>query len=307
MTLAKNPGGRRTPGRKYSLVGVCLTTAVVLAGCGQGSAPTAQPSVPAHSTAVPAAIPDGQCGDSQSGRYVVESFSPTPVMTVTFTGDLQADVYQPADDPAACRVGVIWVHGGGFTQATRNGPAEQAWGAALAGRGFVLVAIDYRLGSGEPFGLDQATDPDRVAVVSDAIADATAAVRWLRTSASQWRVDPDRLVIGGTSAGAMTALGAALTNPNDDRPSAVVSIAGDLDSEWVGPTHVPALLVHGDADILVPYRSSVDAMQTLTAAGGQAQLVTISGAGHEITGVPPVDVIDAVARWIHEAAAAGCG
>ena len=55
--------------------------------------------------------------------------------------------------------GVISVHGGGFTQATRNGPAEQAWGAALAGRGFVLVAIDYRLGSGEPFGLDQATDP----------------------------------------------------------------------------------------------------------------------------------------------------
>ena len=152
--------------------------------------------------------------------------------------------------------------------------------------GFVLVAIDYRLGSGEPFGLDQATEPDRVAVVSDAIADVTAAVRWLRTSASQWRVDPDRLVIGGTSAGAMTAMGAALTNPDDDRPCAVVSISGDLDSEWVGPTPVPALFVHGDADMLVPYRSSVDAVQTLTAAGGQAQLVTISGAGHEVTGIP---------------------
>ena len=58
---------------------------------------------------------------------------------------------------------------------------------------------------------------------------------------------------------------------------------------------------------VVPYRSSVDAVQTLTAAGGQAQLVTISGAGHEVTGIPPGDVIDAVARWLHEVAAVGCG
>jgi acetyl esterase/lipase len=228
------------------------------------------------------------------------------VTTVPFAGELLADIYQPSGDPAKCRVGVVWVHGGGFTQAARNGPAEQAWGTALAARGYVLVSVDYRLGSGEPFGLDQATDPVRIAIVNNAIADAITAITWLRAASPQWGVDPNRIVIGGTSAGAMTALGAAMTSPAADRPCAVVSVSGDLDPAWVGSNPVPALLIHGDSDMLVPYQSSVDAVQRLTDAGGQAQLVTVNGAGHEITGVPTPDMIDVVARWLRESVATGC-
>src|SRR4051794_27835402 len=134
-----------------------------------------------------------------------------PVTTVSYASGLQADVYAPAGDPQTCKVGVVWVHGGGFTEATRNGEAEREWGSALARRGFVLASIDYRLGSGSPFALDSATDPYRNAVVENAIADAQTAVHWLRNSASEWGVDPSHVAIGGTSAGAMTALGAALT------------------------------------------------------------------------------------------------
>jgi hypothetical protein len=50
----------------------------------------------------------------------------------------------------------------------------------------------------------------------------------------------------------------------------------------------------------------VDAVQRLTDAGGQAQLVTVNGAGHEITGVPTPDMIDVVARWLRESVATGC-
>jgi acetyl esterase/lipase len=228
------------------------------------------------------------------------------VTTVSYTEGLEADLYQPADDPAQCRVAVVWVHGGGFTQATRNGPAEQVWGAALASRSYVVMSVDYRLGNGEPFGLDQASDPSRAQVVSNAIADVAAAISWLRTTAPQLRADPERLAVGGTSAGAMTALGAALTSPTLDRPCAVVSVSGDLDPSRVGAEPVPALFVHGDADMLVPYQSSVDALQALTDAGGQAELITIDGAGHEITGVPSSEIIDDVARWLRTSVSADC-
>jgi acetyl esterase/lipase len=290
--------------RSGTLAGACIGIVIAVTGCAQSPVPAA--SAPPTETVSLAPLPENGCSDDQDGRYVTELFASGPVSTASFTGGLETDIYQPADDPAKCRVGVVWVHGGGFTQATRNGPAEQSWGATLAKRGFVVMSIDYRLGSGEPFGLDQATDPSRAEVVANAVADTTAAIQWVRANANEFRVDPKRLVVGGTSAGAMTAVGAALTSPAVDRPCAVVSVSGDLDPTWVGSDPAPALFVHGDADVVVPYQSSVDAVQTLIAEGGQAQLVTIDGSGHEITGVPSQYMIDEVSRWLRGSVAAGC-
>jgi acetyl esterase/lipase len=285
-------------GNTGGLTAVGLAVVMAVDACGQQSAPpstTVPASFPAASLPSPSfptpsfpTMPMTSCADNQDGRYVEERFAVSEVTTVEYSGDLQADIYRPAADPAICRVGVVWVHGGGFTQASRNGTAERAWGAALAGRGYVFMSIDYRL-------------------VAAAIDDATTAVRWLRAAATQWGVDPGRLIVGGTSAGAMTALGSALTAPIEDRPCAVVSVSGDLDRAWVGDDPVPALFVHGDQDSLVPFQSAVDAVQALTSAGGHADLVTISGAGHEITGVPPSDVVIAVTSWLRGwVAAEGC-
>ncbi len=231
-------------------------------------------------------------------------FDPAPVATVNYTAGLQADVYAPADDPATCRVGVVWVHGGGFTQFNRNGDAEREWGTALARRGYVLASIDYRLGDGAPFALDSATDPERNTVVENAIADAQSAVDWLRGSAADWGVDPSRVAIGGTSAGAMTALGAALTAT--DPACTVVSVSGDLRPEWVAAQPVPVLFIHGNADDIVPYSSSVAGVAALQAAGGTAELLTIEGAGHEITGPPRPEMVEAAARWFADHAATNC-
>jgi len=238
---------------------------------------------------------------------VSEIFDVAPVETATYTDALQVDVYRPARDPATCRVGLVWVHGGGFTQASRDGTAEQAWGAALARRGYLLAAIDYRLGSGEQFSLDQVSaDPHKRVVVDDAVADGRSALGWIAATADDLGVDPARLAIGGTSAGAVVALGAGLTAEADSSPCAIVSIAGDLEPGWVGEAPPPVLLIHGDADQLVPYGSSVDARTTLTENGGAAELVTIPGAGHEITGPPTDEMVSRTARWLREHAATGC-
>lgn len=252
------------------------------------------------------ALSAGPCGDDQPGRYVDESFDVAAVETVQYSGELRADVYRPANDGATCRVGVVWVHGGGFTQAARDSPAERVWGAALARRGYVAASIDYRLGTGEPFGLDDVTTPQRQAVVADAVVDAQAAVDWLRSSAADLGVDPERIAIGGTSAGAMTALGAGLTAPTAQMPCGIVAISGDLDPNWIVDAPPSVLFVHGDADRLVPYQSAVDGARLVEQAGGQAELVTVTGAGHEITGEPNVELVGIVARWLREDVATGC-
>jgi acetyl esterase/lipase len=278
-----------------------LLLGVVLSNCSGPTPPagtaTATPT-PSTTSAGITAAPGTGCADVQPGRYTTELFEPAPVTTVDYAPGLQADVYAPAGDPASCKVGVVWVHGGGFTQFARNGDAERAWGTALARRGFVAASIDYRLGSGAPFALDNATDPERNAVVENAIADAQTAVAWLRGSATQWGVDPARVAIGGTSAGAMTALGAGLTAP--DPPCAIISVSGDLRPEWVAEQQVPVLFIHGNADDIVPYSSSTDGKALLESAGGTAELVTIDGAGHEITGPPRPEMVDAAARWLAE-------
>ncbi len=296
-------GGRHLP---WNAVPALFLAGSLLAAC-SGTGPAQQSPSSGAELAVTAALPTNGCGDSQPGRYFAEVFDVQQVSTVGYSDGLLADVYQPADDPAQCRVAVVWVHGGGFTQASRNGPAEQAWGMALAARGYVAVLIDYRLGQGEPFGLDQAAEPSRAEVVSNAILDAQSALRWVRTAASDLRVDPGRIAIGGTSAGAMTAAGAALTSPAGDRPCTLVSISGDIEAAWVGADPISALFVHGDTDQLVPYESAVSAVQLITRNGGDARLDTIAGAGHEITGVPAPDMVPDVAAWLREHTAARCG
>ncbi len=279
------------------------TTAVEPAGTQPSGAPPS--STVAPSSGSPAA-PD--CGDDRPGRYADELFEAAPTVTVEYAPGLQADVHQPLDDPAACRVGVVWIHGGGFTQGTRGGGSELAWGEALARRGFVLASIDYRLGTEGGYGIDQAASPERRQVVANAIADGAAALDWLRGPAgADLRVDPARAAVGGTSAGAMTALGVGLSRPAGERPCGIVSIAGDMDADWDVPDPPAALLVHGTIDILVPYRNAVAAQALLTGSGGDVTLDTVDGAGHELAGVPPDDVVAATADWLAAHVAAGCG
>ena len=57
---------------------------------------------------------------------------------------------------------------------------------------------------------------------------------------------------------------------------------------------VPWLLVHGDADELVPFQDALDAR---AAAGGRPELVTLTGIDHRFNGALP-QVIDAVVPWL---------
>jgi acetyl esterase/lipase len=106
-----------------------------------------------------------------------ESESPQPEQ-------LKADVYLPRGEGPF--PGVLVVHGGAWyigTRAQLSGFAQ-----LLARRGFAAVAISYRLAPKHQFPAQ--------------IEDCRRAVQWMRSEASELRIDPDRIGGFGYSAGA---------------------------------------------------------------------------------------------------------
>lgn len=104
----------------------------------------------------------------------------------------------PADAAATRPMpGLVWAHGGGFTGGDLDMPEADWVSRSLAARGVTVVSVDYRL----------ARDGCRYPVPSD---DVLAAWRWTLEHAGELGLDPERLAIGGASAGANLVAGAVL-------------------------------------------------------------------------------------------------
>ena len=171
---------------------------------------------------------------------------------------LLMDVHLPSghSGPVPC---VVWIHGGGWRDGDRRFPPgnwgqDDHWFRLLVASGMAVATIDYRL-SGE------ARYPAQ-------LADAQAAIRFLRHHAGRLRIDPDRIGVAGESAGGHLAALVALTGdspvaPTDRSvvgPSSAVTAAvpmyavtdllafgpdgpdGAGDETWAGPHPVDLLL-----------------------------------------------------------------
>jgi phospholipase/carboxylesterase len=93
---------------------------------------------------------------------------------------------------------------------------------------------------------------------------------------------PEQVALMGFSQGAMVALHAGLRRLVP--PRAILAYAGALLAPDLPPLAAPppVLLVHGEADPLVPVSASENAAKTLRAAGVEVELVTVPGLGHGI-------------------------
>lgn len=204
------------------------------------------------------------------------------------TVTLKLDVYRPAGDTVTKRPVIIWVHGGSFRAGSKTSPEIVDEATTFAKKGYVTASIAYRLsptGCGGSAPVAQCVD-----AINDAREDAQAAVRFFRRRATTYGVDPSRIAIGGTSAGAITALnvGYQPNNPgasgNPGYSSAVgaaVSLSGAvIFTGEVGPGDAPALLFHGTADGLVPYAWAEDTVEAAQADELRAYLITWEGEGH---------------------------
>jgi predicted esterase len=194
------------------------------------------------------------------------------------TERLLLDLYQPDGDDHARRPAIVWVHGGGFSAGSKTDPKQVANATTFAKRGYVTVSINYRLRSGN---VGQA--------IADAQHDAQAAVRWLRRYADRYRVDRNRIAIGGTSAGAITALyvGNHAEDPGTSgNPGyrsdvgAAVSISGF--GGWYSTGDAPAVLFHGREDRTISHSAAVRTCEEYHRYGNVCELHTYEGYGHNL-------------------------
>lgn len=98
---------------------------------------------------------------------------------------------------------LLWFHGGGF--ASGSGGWDWYDGARLAAAGdLVVVTANYRIGPLGYLHLPEA-GADNLGV-----RDQAAALHWVRDTIGAFGGDPDRITVGGQSAGAYSALALAL-------------------------------------------------------------------------------------------------
>ena len=123
---------------------------------------------------------------------------------------------------------VILVHGGGWIAGSRRLDVQPLF-KPLSNSGFAWFSIDYRL----------ASDVSQFGV---AIDDVEQAVRYVRTHASEFNVDPNRIALIGESAGGQLAAMAALRAGPEASVRAVVALYSptDLVSLLRDSTYVPA-------------------------------------------------------------------
>jgi acetyl esterase/lipase len=243
---------------------------------------------------------------------------------------LELDLYLPEDAATSPVPVIVHVHGGGWRRGSRRVPLPRLGAGfydGLAGQGFAVAAIDYRL-SGE-------------ARYPAAVDDVRAAVGWVREHAAAYGMDPGRVFAWGDSAGGHLALMAALAGAKgneDERPGAgvqgvvawfpVTDLAGLLDDVTAAGGHAdpgpesrealflgapaasvpdlareaspvhhasaaapPVLLMHGAADDLVPPAQSIRLAEALTRAGAAVELELVPGATHFWNGADDVAAI----------------
>ncbi len=220
-------------------------------------------------------------------RYLQDVFTDTTMTTVTYGSaqllgnkvDLKMTVVQPKGDALAKRPVVLLAFGGGFVQGKRQDML--GFCHAFAKKGFVAVTIDYRLYS---FFVQGVPDSLKISpTIVQASQDMKASIRYLYKDAktsNTFKVDTNTIIIGGVSAGAITAmlvgqldetdaiapwlndivkkeggLEGASGNPGySTKIKGIINMSGALyQKEWIDKNDAPFISYHGTIDKTVAY------------------------------------------------------
>lgn len=208
---------------------------------------------------------------SAQQRFIDESFQLQKTETKTYATkegeELKLDIYQPKNDTMQHRPVIIFMHGGGFAGGTRTNPAEVNFAETAAKKGYVAVQISYRLTrKGQSFGCDYEASGKRE-TFKMAAEDFMDAVNFMVKNKEEYNINPAKIIVGGSSAGAEAVLNAVYNEKlmfqdfskyqNFDF-AGVFSLAGAIvDAQYITEENaVPGVFFHGTEDNLVPYATA---------------------------------------------------
>jgi acetyl esterase len=260
-------------------------------------AQTSTPATPAPTTTAVAPRPPETTPVTLPGAetHVFRELTPEPI---------RVHVFKPKNWKASDkRPAFVWFFGGGWTTGT---PVNAAgWAKWAASEGMVGFAPDYRTKG--RFG----TSP------LESVADSRAVLRWVQEHAAELGIDPQRIAVGGNSAGGHVALWTAITHSPPGsvaaeapkfKPAALIltSAVSDTSKETgytpqrfgentdaLSPVHQldarmpPMLVFHGDADKTVPQRESLALRDKLLASGNVCEFINVPGGSHNFGGELP--------------------
>jgi acetyl esterase/lipase len=307
--------------------------AITVGGLWLGGARAQSPSVNGMPVGLPAALPSSAQPKVDYDGGIVGRFDVT-YSTVPGYRPLKLNIFY-TPNATAPRPAVIWLHGGGWLAGeplagtALTGDRDRLL-ARMARHGYVMVGLTYRL-SGEarfPAAVEDVKaavrwlranaasyhiDPRRIAVWGASAGGYLAALTGVTCGVAD-------LEGQGANAGQSSCVQAVIDwfapidfqvllaqpGPNDavkrflgcedQCPAALLQRSNPLN--YIKADAPPFLIMHGDADVLVPMEQSRLLWQGLKARGVAARLETVPGANHEWGGLskPQLDRVYATVQ-----------
>lgn len=240
---------------------------------------------------------------------------------------LYMDIYEPDASKVVCEDGrqrptIIHVFGGGFKEGSRAETWLRPWFREMNARGYRMITIDYRLGLKGVRGVTQTEFAGLLDnAIRMAVTDLFSATEYLVKNGKSMGIDPDNLVVTGSSAGAITVQQAewVLCNraagglcdyahvvdglPEGFNYKGVMAFAGAVmvnGALGYAAEPCPVMMFHGSEDELVPYdivRAGTLAFcgpcqiqKALESAGGTCRFYRFPWINHAVAGYMPQTV-----------------
>ncbi len=258
-------------------------------------------------------------------RYSALSFDEITTETYTYSTkdgeNLKLDIYLPQYDSETERATIIYVHGGGFSSGKRDSEDIKEFCSKMAGYGYVVASISYRLTRKDKpgaFGCDCPAD-EKLNTFQAAVEDIQDATFFLIENREQFGINPQKIILAGSSAGAEAVLKTAYQPSGPVSFAGVISMAGAITDtiSIYDESAVPTMLFHGTDDNLVPYATaphhycaedkpgfiilhgSYTIAQKLEKLNTPYWLHTTCGGAHEMANKPMTDYFDEIVEFCY--------
>ena len=238
---------------------------------------------------------------------------------------LGLDIYRTNDSLTTSKKPcVLFVFGGAFMSGRRDDGLYNKFINTLAVHDFIVISMSYRLGLKgvkPPSKFDLAPLERAIAMAVEDVYDATM---WVIEHADQLGIDTSRIILSGSSSGAVTVLKADYDQRNRSLAAqklpieftyagivafsgAILSVDGRLKYRQAP---APILLFHGTADKMVPYDQikflnrglfgSASIARTFRENGYPYYMYREEGLGHEVSVLPMIDRLPVILDFLDQ-------